>query len=62
MQVKPMLSIFLLKSLYRPSVRPSDYQSVRPSVCTSILLSVRPSVRPSVSYFSAAIPPRELKF
>jgi hypothetical protein len=32
--------------------------SVRPSVCPS----VRPSVRPSVSYFSAAIAPRELKF
>jgi hypothetical protein len=27
-----------------------------------VMPSVRPSVRPSVSYFSAAIAPRELKF
>jgi hypothetical protein len=27
-----------------------------------VVSSVRPSIRPSVSYFSAAIAPRELKF
>jgi hypothetical protein len=44
----------LLKSLCRPSVCPS----VRLSVCPSVRLSVCPSV----TYFSAGIAPRELKF
>jgi hypothetical protein len=51
---KKMGSTEIVVSSVRPSVLPSVRPSVRPSVLPSVCLSV--------SYFSAAIAPRELKF